>query len=209
MLALALKVTSVYGKDMGADVVMKVVKQIPDENMNLVVFEEEYEMEDTANYDKAAEFLKTKGYEKFMKMLDHPYNLRYELLNTSVTFFPAPVTDNADNGTGDAGNSGKTADTVKLKGKKLGKVKSPKKAQIKVTWKKQTKQTTGYQIQYGTKSNFKGAKTVTISKNKTTSATIKKLKSKKKYFVRIRTFKKDGKKKSYSDWSKAKSVKVK
>ena len=42
-----------------------------------------------------------------------------------------------------------------------------------------------------------------------TSATIKKLKSKKKYYVRMRTYKVVNGKKVYSAWSKAKSVKVK
>ena len=72
--------------------------------------------------------------------------------------------------------------------------------------KKQATQTTGYQLQYGTSSKFKGAKTATITKNKTVSKAISKLKAKKKYYVRIRTYKTVGKQKYYSDWSK--SVKV-
>ena len=42
-----------------------------------------------------------------------------------------------------------------------------------------------------------------------TKTTIKKLKSKKKYYIRIRTFSKKNGKKVYSKWSKVKSVKVK
>ena len=45
--------------------------------------------------------------------------------------------------------------------------------------------------------------------DKTASKKIKKLQSKKKYFVRIRTFKKSKDGKVYSKWSKTKSVKVK
>lgn len=108
--------------------------------------------------------------------------------------------------------SGKKVLTFKInpKGTTLSKVTTPKKARLKATWKKQTKQTTGYQIQYSTDKNFKkGNKTVTIKKNKTTSITIKKLKSKKKYYVRIRTYKTVGKTKYYSAWSKSKNVKVK
>ena len=68
-------------------------------------------------------------------------------------------------------------------------------------------QTKGYQIQYSTDSKFKsGNKTVTVNKNSTTKKTISKLKAKKKYYVRIRTYKTVGKQKYYSDWSK--SVKV-
>ena len=49
-------------------------------------------------------------------------------------------------------------------------------------------QTTGYQIQYSTSSKFKGAKTVTITKNKTTSKKISKLKAKKSImFVFVHT----------------------
>ena len=82
--------------------------------------------------------------------------------------------------------------------------------QIKVTWKKQNKQTTGYKIQYTTDKKFKkSVKASTITKNKYTSKTIKKLKKNKKYYVRICTYKKVGKTTYYSTWSKVKSVKVK
>ena len=56
-------------------------------------------------------------------------------------------------------------------------------------------------------------KTVTISKNSTTSKSVGKLKAKKKYYVRVRTYKtvKFGGKSVilYSGWSKAKSVTTK
>lgn len=84
-----------------------------------------------------------------------------------------------------------------------------------VKYKKQTTQTTGYQIQYATDKNFKkNKKTVTVKKNKTTSVKVKKLKAKKKYYVRVRTYKNvkdaDGNaKKLYSSWSKTKTVKTK
>lgn len=83
---------------------------------------------------------------------------------------------------------------------------------FKLSWKKQKTQTTGYQIQYSTSKKFKKAKAVNVSKNKTTSKYIKKLSSKKKYYVRVRTYKKvkiNGKtKKFYSSWSKTKTVKT-
>ena len=91
----------------------------------------------------------------------------------------------------------------------LKSVKAGKKA-FKATWKKQTKQVTGYQIQYSVKKGFGSkVKTVTISKNKVTSKTIKNLKKNKKYYVRIRTYKKFGAKNFHSDWSKVKSLKTK
>lgn len=94
---------------------------------------------------------------------------------------------------------------VKPKATSITKVTGKKKS-IVLKWKKQNVQTKGYQIQYSTNKNFKSnTKTVTIKKNKTTSYTIKKLKAKKKYYVRIRTYKG----KCYSEWSKKKSVKTK
>ncbi len=85
--------------------------------------------------------------------------------------------------------------------------------QITVKWKKQATQTTGYEIQYSLKSNMKSSKKVTVAKTGTTSTTIKKLKSGKTYYVRIRTYKTvkvSGKNvKLYSAWSSVKNIKVK
>ena len=79
-----------------------------------------------------------------------------------------------------------------------------------VKWKKKTK-ITSYQIQYSTSSKFsmKNTKTVKIKKAKTASKKITDLKSSKKYYVRIRTYKIVKKKKSYSSWSKKKNVTTK
>ena len=90
---------------------------------------------------------------------------------------------------------------------KIKKVKAAKKS-LKITWKK-TKNVSGYQIQYSTSKKFKKAQKITIKKAKTTSKTIKKLKAKKKYYVRVRTYITVNGKKYYSDWSKAKSKKTK
>lgn len=98
---------------------------------------------------------------------------------------------------------------INPKGTSLKSVKRAKKA-FKATWKKQGKQTTGYQIQYSTKKGFGSkVKTVTVSKNKVTSKTIKSLKKNQKYYIRVRTYKKAGNSKFYSGWSKTKSVKTK
>ena len=84
------------------------------------------------------------------------------------------------------------------------------KKKLTTKWKKQTIQTTGYQIQYSTDKNFKkGNKTTKITKNKTTSKTITKLTGKKKYYVRIRTYKTIKGKTYYSSWSKSKNTKTK
>ena len=99
-------------------------------------------------------------------------------------------------------NNVKNPNTTKIK-----KIKTKKKA-LKVIWKK-VKGVTGYKIQYSLKKNFKKAKSKTIKKASTTSLTIKKLKSKKKYYVRIRTYKKISGKTYQSNWSKAKVKRTK
>ena len=88
-------------------------------------------------------------------------------------------------------------------------VKAQSKA-FTVKWKKKSG-ITGYQIQYSTSSKFsmKNTKTVKIKKAKTASKKITDLKSSKKYYVRIRTYKIVKKKKSYSSWSKKKNVTTK
>jgi len=86
---------------------------------------------------------------------------------------------------------------------------TPKKKSFKVTWKRQPVQTTGYEVQYSLKKSMKGAKILKVKKNAAYSATVKKLKKKKKYFVRIRTYKTVGGKNYYSSWSPVRSVKVK
>lgn len=80
-------------------------------------------------------------------------------------------------------------------------------------WTKQATQTTGYQIQYSTKSDFSGAKTLTVTKNSSVTSTISGLKAGTKYYVRIRTYKtvkfNGSNVNLYSSWSKAKSAKTK
>ena len=91
---------------------------------------------------------------------------------------------------------------------KITKTKGAKK-KLTVNWKKISK-ATGYQIQVATDKKFtKNKKSVTISKNKTISTTIKKLKGKKKYYIRVRTYRKVAGKKVYSSWSSVKNVKTK
>ena len=88
------------------------------------------------------------------------------------------------------------------------KVKAAKKA-ISVKWKK-VRGVKGYQVQVATDKKFKkNKKTVTIKKQKTTKTTVKKLKAKKKYYVRVRTYIIVNGKKVYSSWSKIKTVKTK
>jgi hypothetical protein len=78
-----------------------------------------------------------------------------------------------------------------------------------VKWAKKTAQTTGYQIRYSTSSNMASAKTVTITKNGTTSKRINGLKSRRKYYVQIRTYKTVSGTKYYSSWSAKKAITTK
>ena len=86
-------------------------------------------------------------------------------------------------------------------------LKSKAKGQVTVSW-TQAKSISGYQIYYSPYSNMKGAKYIT-AKSTAKSATLKKLTSKKKYYIRIRTYKTVDGKKYYSNWSAVKSVSVK
>lgn len=74
---------------------------------------------------------------------------------------------------------------------------------------KRRAEATGYQVQYGLKSNFAAAKSITVKQAKTVKATLKSLKAGKTYYVRVRTYKTVGKKTYYSAWSGKKSIKVK
>ena len=94
------------------------------------------------------------------------------------------------------------------KATKITKVIKKKKA-LSISWKKQKKQVSGYQIQVSTSRKFKSKKTKNISGMKKNSTTVSKLKSRKKYYIRIRTWKKKNRKKYYSAWSKVKIGKTK
>ena len=102
--------------------------------------------------------------------------------------------------------------TIKPKATSISSLKASSK-KFTVKWKKQATQTTGYQVQYSASSKFSKAKTVTVGKNTTVSKKISKLSGKKKYYVRVRTYKTvkiNGKSiRIYSGWSKAKTVTTK
>lgn len=99
--------------------------------------------------------------------------------------------------------------TIKPKSTSISKLTAGKK-QFTVKWNKQATQTSGYQIQYSTDKNFsKNNKTVTITKNTTTSKTISGLSGNKKYYMRIRTYKKINGETYFSSWSKTKYITTK
>ena len=101
--------------------------------------------------------------------------------------------------------SGKTTFRINLQKTTLSSAKSSRKGQLQATWKK-TAGNAGYQIQYATNAKFSGAKT---KNTKATRYTFKGLKSKRKYYVRVRTYKKVGSNYWYSKWSNVRNVKIK
>ncbi|MDO4842562.1 MAG: leucine-rich repeat protein, partial [Phoenicibacter congonensis] len=131
------------------------------------------------------------------------YDVSYDGGRTNVGTYKVTVTMK-----GKYEGSGSATFKINPKGTSLTKLKKAKKA-LTATWKKQTAQTTGYQVQYATAQNFKSVKTKTVTSNQKTSLTVKSLKSKKKYYVRIRTYKTVSGTKYYSAWSGARSVKTK
>lgn len=83
------------------------------------------------------------------------------------------------------------------------------KSSIKVKW-EPIDNADGYQIQKSTNKSFKkNSKKYNISNTDSTSKTIKKLKSNKNYYVRIRAYKLKSETKTYSKWSNTKSIKTK
>lgn len=106
-------------------------------------------------------------------------------------------------------NSATKKITITVKPKKVTGLKAKKgKKRMTVSWKRD-KKATGYQITYAHNKKFKkGKKNITISKNKTVKRTIKKLKARKTYYVKVRAYKKVGKTKIYGAYSKVKKVKI-
>ena len=107
--------------------------------------------------------------------------------------------------------SGNKSVTAKVSNKKtLPKVnlrvsKHKKGRKLVVRW-NAVKGAKGYQLQYALNKKFKKKKSVQTKKTK---YTIKKLKKKKTYYIRVRAYKMNGKKKVYGKWSKVKVVKRK
>lgn len=80
---------------------------------------------------------------------------------------------------------------------------------ITAKWKKDGK-ASGYLIECATDKKFKKNKVkAEAKKNKTVTATVKKLKGGKKYYVRVCAYAKSGNTKVCGDWSKPNTVKVK
>ena len=165
------------------------------------------------------------AYSLWEKPSGRPKGIKFVSSNTKV------CTVNS-NGTVTGVGSGKAKISMMSGNSKVGsvtitvtksKTKAPKKTSIfalkagkkkfVVKWKKQ-KSISGYQVQYSTDKKFrKGKKTTTIKKAGASKKTVTGVRSKKKYYVRVRTYKNvkvNGKTtKKYSGWSGVKAVRVK
>ncbi len=130
---------------------------------------------------------------------------------------------------GDRKNVGTHTVTARLKGRYEGTAQAsykivPKgteitrlnkgKSSFVVKWKIQkarmsNKRITGYQVMYATNKKFTtGKETATVKKYRSLRKKVKELRSRKKYYVRVRTFMKVDGKRYYSPWSKIRSVKT-
>ena len=138
--------------------------------------------------------------EKLIK--DKDYTVSYEN-NIKVGTASATI-----KGIGDYEGETSVGFWIKPKGTTISALTGGKK-KITVKWKKQAKQVTGYQIEYATKKDFSNTKSVTVKGANIIKTTIKKLKAKKTYYIRIRTYKKGKWQNYYSSWSKAKKIKTK
>lgn len=126
---------------------------------------------------------------------------------TPVTKQPV-TTQNTTNKPNSSNSTSNT--TIVKKPKKVSSVKVKKtgKKKLKVSWKQITGQD-GYEVQYALNKSFTKSKKTKKYGRKTHDVTLKGLKSKKTYYVRVRAYKKNGTKNVYGSWSVVKKTKVK
>ena len=96
----------------------------------------------------------------------------------------------------------------RIKGTSITKL-IPGENKVTIKWRKQVKQSEGYQIEYSMDKQFRIKKSKTVFWYEKTSKVISDLESGRKYYFRIRTFNNSGDKNLYSTWSKVKSTKIK
>ena len=137
-----------------------------------------------------------------------------EKANSTPVPTPTPTTTKSQNSNVGKDNTSSTAGQKilripQVKGLKIlsqsKKDKKSKTCKVTLSWKKVTG-AKGYQLQYALNKKFKKKKSVQTKKTK---YTIKKLKKKKTYYIRVRAYKMNGKKKVYGKWSTVKKVKIK
>ena len=106
------------------------------------------------------------------------------------------------------GKSAKCTINVRPQGTPITRLQSQKKRWLNIQY-RANRNADGYQIQYGTASNMKGAKYAAVKNSAIRSYTRKDVKSGATYYVRVRTFNIVNGKRIYSDWSGIKRMRVK
>ena len=125
--------------------------------------------------------------------------------NTAYTFQVAAYTKDSKTKTG--AKSSKVSTKTLTATPKISSATSTKSKKITLKWGKVT--CSGYQVQYSTTKNFKkNFLDFTVSKT-ATGKTFSTYRAKTTYYVRMRSYRTEGKKKVYSAWSTTKAVKVK
>lgn len=165
-----------------------------DKNNGVFIAYDYTEKKDTENQAATADALRALSY--FYKACDQKIK---DLSNSDSTkpTQPAPTTKP---------ETAKPQSTTPAK-TKVQKISTGKKS-ITAQWKK-VAGVSAYQVQIATNKKFsKNKKTFKVSK-KSTKVKIKKLKAKKVYYVRVRSYKKVNGKKVYSKWSTVRKVKTK
>ena len=160
--------------------------------------------------------LKAISFKKSLKTIEEAAFARCSKLNTvyysgkSEEWKKIDIDTEGEDETGKWNSNVALQRAVKYYSSSMLKVKSvsAKSKGFKVSWNKLSG-AKGYQIQYSTSSDFKNAKKITVSGNKTFSKTVKNLKGKKKYFVRVRAYKTKSGVKQYGAWSEYKTVTTK
>ncbi len=161
----------------------------------------------------------TKKFTVKLSTTAYTYNGKYRKPTVKVTaggktvssrYYTVKYTDNRSvgdavvtvTGKGDyADYKGTASFRIDLKKTSIQSVKATGNKEIKVTWRKDT-QADGYQIEYSTRKNFSGStKTTTVRSGNLTAHSLTGLTVGKKYYVRIRSWKKVNGRNRYSEWS--------
>ena len=130
----------------------------------------------------------------------------YSIFGAAVKFNIVSSQPQKSGGAADNKPSQSTVSKIKIARAKLRRIKRKKKS-LTVKWKKQ-KKITGYQLQISRKKSFSGAQTINVGA-KAKAYTFRNLKAKKRYYVRIRAYKKINGAYQYGKWSRIKSAKTK
>ena len=109
----------------------------------------------------------------------------------------------ATNATG----AGQAVTAYRLTTEEINSISSPTKATVEVKYNRNSK-ATGYQVQCSLNKSFKSVTNGTANSNKKTSIRVNVAKSGARYYVRVRSYKKIGKKVYYGPWSSVSNVVV-